>query len=247
MKLLTLDIETSPNTAYTWGLWKQNIPLQSLIKSGEILCWAAKWVGQKKVHSRCKNDVDHLSFLHELLSDCDACIHYNGAKFDIPWIQGQFLLADLPPTAPFKQIDLLRTVRSQFKFPSNKLDYVANALGLGKKTKGMNMDIWIGCMEDDPKSWSKMLRYNRQDVKLTEDLYFRVLPWIKNHPNMSLYEENDSGLHCPTCNSTNIIARGNFQTNAGLYKRYSCKSCNKWFRGTTTLDMRNKEDKTATI
>jgi len=54
-------------------------------------------------------------------------------------------------------------------------------------------------------------------------------------------------MHCPTCNSTNIIARGNYATNAGLFKRYSCKSCEKWFRGTTTLDMRNKEDKTASI
>jgi len=247
MRILTLDIETSPNKTYTWGMFKQNISLNQLIESGEILCWASKWKGEKKVHSRARYDVDHLSFLHEQLSEADAVIHYNGAKFDIPWIQGQFLLAGLPPTAPFKQIDLLRTVRSQFRFPSNKLDYVANALGIGKKTKGMGMEIWLGCMEDDPKSWAKMIKYNKQDVRLTEDLYFRILPWIKNHPNMSLYEENDHGLHCPTCNSTSIIARGNFQTNAGLYKRYSCKSCNKWFRGTTTLDMRNKEDKTASI
>ena len=247
MKLLTLDIETSPNTVFAWGLFKQNIPIQSIVKSGEILCWASKIVGEKKVHSRCKNDTDHLSLLHEQLSDCDAVIHYNGAKFDIPWIQGQFLLAGLPPAAPFKQIDLLRTVRSQFRFPSNKLDYVTQALGMPGKTKGMDMSIWTGCMNDDPKAWAKMLRYNKQDVRLTEDLYFKILPWIKNHPNMSLYEENDYGMHCPTCNSKDIIARGNYATNAGLYKRYSCKSCNKWFRGTTTLDMRNKEDKTATI
>ena len=248
MRLLTLDIETSPIQAYVWSLFKVTIPIQSIVKPGEILCFASKFVGEKKVYSRCKNDKDMLTFLHKQLSEADAVISYNGAKFDIPWIQGQFLLAGLPPAAPFKQIDLLRTIRSQFRFPSNKLDYVSQALGMTGKTKGMDFSIWKRCIEDnDPKAWAKMLRYNRQDVRLTEELYYRIRPFIRNHPNLSLFEKNDSGLHCPTCNSTNIIARGNFQTNAGLYKRYSCKSCDKWFRGTTTLDVRNKEDKTASI
>jgi|TARA_R110000796_G_scaffold68954_4_gene157618 DNA polymerase elongation subunit (family B) len=248
MRLLTLDIETSPIQAYVWSLFKVTIPIQSIVKPGEILCFASKFVGEKKVYSRCKNDKDMLTFLHKQLSEADAVISYNGAKFDIPWIQGQFLLAGFKPTAPFKQIDLLRTIRSQFRFSSNKLDYVSQALGMSGKTKGMDFSIWKRCIEDnDPKAWAKMLKYNKQDVRLTEELYFKILPWIKNHPNLSLYEKNDSGLHCPTCNSTNIIARGKYATNAGLFRRYSCKSCDKWFRSTTTIDVRNKEDKTASI
>jgi len=29
MKILILDIETAPNTAYIWGMFKENIPHQS--------------------------------------------------------------------------------------------------------------------------------------------------------------------------------------------------------------------------
>lgn len=231
-------------------MWKVNVSLSQLIKPGEILCWASKWVGEKKVHTRYKNDKDMLTFLHKQLSEADAVIHYNGTKFDIPWIQGQFLLAGLPPAAPFKQIDLLRTVRSQFRFPSNKLDYVSQALGMTGKTSGMDMSIWVGCMADNPKSWKKMLKYNRQDVRLTEELYFKILPWIKGHPDSSLYNQydgRDEGMACPKCDSKDIIARGNFKTQAAVFKRYSCKSCNSWFRGKINISLQNKHDKTASV
>lgn len=74
-----------------------------------------------------------LKQIHALLNEADAVVHYNGAKFDIPTLNKEFILHGLPPPAPYKQIDLLRTARSQFKFPSNKLDYIAQALDLGKR------------------------------------------------------------------------------------------------------------------
>lgn len=168
----------------------------------------------------------------------------------MPWLNSEFILAGLPPPPPYRQIDLLRTVRSQFRFPSNKLDYVSQAFGLGRKTKNMNMDIWKGCMNDDPKAWAKMLRYNKNDVRLTEDVYFKLLPWIKGHPDSSLYNQydgRDAGMACPKCDSKDIIARGNFKTHSAIFKRYSCKSCNSWFRGKVNISLQDKNDKTVSI
>jgi len=228
----------------------QNISLSQLLESGYILCWAAKWTDKKGVYSRSKGDKDFLSCLHALLCDCDAVIHYNGTKFDMPWINSEFLLAGLPPPSPYKNIDLLRTVRSQFRFPSNKLDYVATALGIGHKNKNMSMDDWKGAMNDDPKSWAKMIRYNKNDVKLTAELYFELLPWIKGHPNSSLYRQfdgRDGGMGCPKCDSKDIIARGNIKTDGAVYKRYSCKSCNSWFRGKVNISLQYKYHKNTAI
>ena len=91
----------------------------------------------------------------------------------------------LDPPSQFKQLDLLQTTRQQFRFPSNKLDYVSQQLGLGSKTKHMGMEMWRDCMDGCPKAWKIMKRYNMQDVRLTEKYYKRLLPWIKNHPNRS--------------------------------------------------------------
>ena len=87
MKILLLDIETSPMTAYVWGIWDQNISPNHIIDSSEILCWAAKWLGEKEimfdsVHNSKPKKM--LKGIYDLLNDADAVIHYNGTKFDIP-------------------------------------------------------------------------------------------------------------------------------------------------------------------
>jgi DNA polymerase III epsilon subunit-like protein len=84
-----------------------------------------------------------LKKIHSLLDECDAVIHYNGTRFDIPTLNKEFLEAGMPPPSPYHQIDLLKTSRKEFRFPSNKLDYVARALGLGQKTKHEGFELWI--------------------------------------------------------------------------------------------------------
>ena len=82
--------------------------------------------------------------IHGLLNDADAVVHYNGTKFDIPTLNKEFLLHSFNPPSPYKQIDLLRVVRSNFRFPSNKLDYVAQRLNLGKKHEHEGHELWGG-------------------------------------------------------------------------------------------------------
>ena len=134
MKILLLDIESSPNVAHVWGLWQQNVGINQLMESSYVLCWAAKWLGEDEiifdsVHQSKPKKM--LKGIYDLLNAADAVIHYNGTKFDIPTLNKEFLLHHYAPPSPYKQIDLLRVARSQFRFPSNKLDYVAQRLGLG--------------------------------------------------------------------------------------------------------------------
>lgn len=232
MKILTLDIETAPNTAYVWGLWKQNVAVNQIKESGHTLSWAAKWLDDKVVYSsnlHTHNKNQMLRGIHDLLSEADSVVHYNGTKFDIPTLNGEFAKVHLAPPAPYHQIDLLRVVRSQFRFPSNKLEYVAKALGIGEKFGIMVFEDWIGCMEKDPDSWAKMALYNKMDVELTEKLYLRLLPWIKQHPNHGLYKTDKQV--CPTCGGTHYQSRGTATTRVGIYKRFQCQSCGTWFRG----------------
>jgi DNA polymerase elongation subunit (family B) len=229
VRILMLDIETAPHLAAIWGLYDQNVATNQIIKPGYTLCWAAKWYGEKQVmfSSILDGPRTMVRGVHKLLSECDAVCHYNGTKFDIPTLNKEFLLLDLAPPAPYKQIDLLQTARRQFRLASNKLDYVAGQLGLGSKVKHKGFDLWLECMAKKPDAWRTMRQYNKQDVVLLELVYERLLPWITGHPNLSAYAGHKC---CPQCGSKKSQARGFGIANTKTYQRFQCMACSSWYR-----------------
>lgn len=239
MKILLLDIETTPNLCWTWGLWKQNIGINQIHTPSQVLCWVAKWAGKRKVFfasSKDDNFVPMMQELHELLEEADIVVHYNGTQFDIPKINTEFAKMGWDQPDPFKQVDMLKTVRKNFKFASNKLDYVCQELGLEGKTPGTNMELWIDCMEGDNAAWKKMERYNRQDVKILEDLYDTLKGWIHNHPNLGIFADDTAGKPiCTNCGSIRVIKKGIETTNARAYRRYRCNDCGHPMKGANSL------------
>lgn len=235
LKILHLDIETAPNTAYVWGLWNENIPLSRILDSGYVLCFAAKWHGTDKVmFHKCDNKEKMLDAAWDLLSEADAVVHYNGKRFDIPTLNKEFIENAYMPPDPYHQIDLLQAARQQFRFPSNKLDYVAQALGVGQKHNHRGFELWIECMQGKKSAWKEMETYNKQDVLLLERVYNKMLPWIKNHPNAALYVE-DANPVCPKCGSTHVHKKGVEHTKTLTYQRYRCVDCSSPLRGRTNI------------
>lgn len=229
MRILVLDIETAPNLAHVWGLWNQNVGLPQLLESSRVICFAAKWIGSKKMMFFSEHQHGHEEMMraaHELLDQADVVVHYNGKKFDVPHIQTEFARYGLEPTSPFKQVDLLATVRREFRFPSNKLDAVTKELGLVGKFKHDGHILWIKCLLGDAKAWREMKRYNVQDVRLTEELYVKLLPWIKNHPSHSLY----GGQEGCVCGSDDLEKRGFAYTAVSRFQQYRCRDCGRWMR-----------------
>lgn len=235
MKILLLDLETSPNIAYVWGLFKENIPLARLIDSSEVMCWSAKWLGEEEMYFDsfyASSQKKMLRGIHKLLHEADAVVTYNGTRFDIPVLNKEFLLYGMSPPSPYKGIDLYLTARRKFKFVSNKLDYVCHYLGLGKK-KETTFQLWIDCMNKLPEAWELMEDYNKNDVIILERLYGTLLPWIDNHPNHGMYV--DGRPVCPNCGSAHSQRRGFFFKKALKYLRFQCMGCGKWFAGTKAV------------
>lgn len=244
MKILLLDIETSPNIAHVWGLWQQNVSLSQLVDSSYTMCFSAKWLGEDDVlFSSVYHDgeEDMLAKLWALLDNADAVVHYNGTKFDIPTCNKEFILNEMEPPSPYHQIDLLKVARSKFRFPSNKLDYVAKALGLGQKVKHIGHELWVNCMAEDPVAWKQMKEYNIGDVTLLEKVYKRMLPWISRHPNHGLYTNDDYPV-CPNCGGRHIVKKGVETTLTMAYQRFKCKECGTNIRGRTNILEKEKRD-----
>jgi len=181
MKILLLDIETTPMQVYAWGLWDQNISIDQIIKSTEMLCFGARWLGSKKVifksvHHDGKKAM--LEELHKLMEEADLLVGWNSAAFDHKHINREFLENGMNPPSPVKDLDLMSITKANFLFPSNKLDYVAQKLGVGAKVKHSGFSLWIRCMEGDEKAWAEMKKYQIQDVNLLVELYDILLPWF---------------------------------------------------------------------
>jgi hypothetical protein len=173
-----------------------------------------------------------LKRIHKLLDEADVVVTHNGIKFDLPTLNKEFLLKGFAPPSPYKQVDTLLACRKLYRFPSNKLDYVAQSLGLGNKVKHSGFDLWVKCMGGDREAWKEMEEYNRQDVILLESVYKKILPWMPNHPNRSAH---DSDPCCPNCGSHSYQKRGTQLTKIQRYVRYQCKECGHWFRSTQLI------------
>lgn len=252
-RVLILDLEISPSLAAVWGIWNVNIPITNITGESEILSCAWKWHGEEECYYTSLRMAGHtdagrkrmLKEIHAVLSEADVVVGYNTDRFDLKIMNQEFLLNGLDSPAPYKSIDLLKVVKKRFRWTSNKLDYVAQRLGIGKKEEHPGMSMWLTCMnkaikntEAYEEAWDNMEQYNVGDVFLTEDLYDKLLPWIPSHPNVNLYTE---GSGCPVCGSTHIQSRGKQALKALVYKRYQCMGCSQWLRGSKPLPRDNAE------
>lgn len=242
MKLLALDIETAPGTAYFFQTFKTTIGIEQIITPPRMLAISWQWMGEKKVHFMSEHHDGREKMLdttHALLDDADVVLHYNGNRFDLPWITGELLMDGYAPPAPVQSIDLYRELRKISRLPSGKLDYAAQRL-LGKsKLATGGFGLWRGCMEGDEASWRTMKKYSIQDTALLLPLYERIRPYIKVHPNVAVI--NSMGHACPRCSGTRLQRRGSAVTSTRRYQRYQCLDCSAWSRGahsTGTTELR---------
>jgi len=232
-RILTLDVELSPNISHTWGLFQQNIGLNQIVEPARVICFAAKWHGKKgvKFFSEFHDGQEAMvQAAWDLLNECDALVTYNGVGFDVKHLQREFILAGLTPPAPFKNIDLLRVVRSQFKFASNKLDWVVQQLGVGAKVKHEGHELWTLCMAGDSSAWSRMKKYNVQDVMITEALFDRLSSWVKIHPHHGLFNGDPSC--CFRCGKNDMETHGKTHTETSSFDLLRCRGCGAWSRST---------------
>jgi uncharacterized protein YprB with RNaseH-like and TPR domain len=236
LRVLFFDIETMPHEVYTWGLWDQNVGISQIIRPGQVFAFAAKWLGEKEVLFHSDHADTHAGMVavaHRLLSEADVVVTYNGISFDIPHMQREFLLAGLAPPKPYKQIDLMRVAKKQFKFASNKLDYISQQLGIGHKTHHEGFGLWVRCMKGEDAAWKKMATYAMQDVRLTEKLYHFLLPWLTAVPHMG--QMAGTSHSCWACGGDKLERDGVAFAFVTSYRLYQCKNCHAWVRGSTKL------------
>lgn len=234
-RLLTIDIETRPITAYTWGIRDQNIGINQILDAGGILCFAAKFHGERKVHFSAEWEDGERKMLRkarDLLDEADAVLGWNSDRFDTRWLNGQFAKHGMNRPSPYTKVDVMKSARHFLCLPSYKLDFVAQFLGVGQKVRTGGFDLWTDVLNGDAKARALMRRYNIADTKLTEAVFDRLRQngWVKGLPNHAI----DGGHVCPHCGSDRLQARGFNHSKTRRYQRWQCRECHGWSQSTAS-------------
>jgi len=233
-KILLFDIETTPITAFCWKVWDENISPAQMLAPSELLCFAAKWLGERKTTFRSRlecgkvadSDRGLCQELWELLNSADIVVAHNGKAFDIKTMNARFAAHQLPPPAPYSTVDTCLLARKVFNFPHNSLNGLAKYLGIGSKVEHEGFALWVKCLAGDKAAWSRMRRYNIQDVALLERVYLRLRSWAK-HPCMGLLYA-DCKPRCACCGSTNLVELpATHKVNVSQFRAYRCRVCGK--------------------
>lgn len=240
MKILFMDIETSPHLSWHFGRWKENIPKSKTVLESRVLCWAAKWYEQKTIKFQSEWNVGAEQMLDEmwqLLDEADVVVGYNSKKFDVKRLNAEFIKQGWDAPSPYQQVDLYLQVKKNFAFSSNRLDDVLEELGLQQKLAHEGFNLWMKVMDGDKAAQRSMKQYNIQDVKVTEELYNHIRQWITPHPNMGLYvdDRGENEPTCPTCGSHHIVKHKKRPTRVGLYQQWQCQDCGAYARGRKNL------------
>jgi DNA polymerase elongation subunit (family B) len=237
-KVILFDIETAPSLGYFWGeLYDTNII--GVERPWFMISYSWKVLGERKIHTKALNDYvgyrkdleddsKLVADLYKVFDAADILIAHNGDKFDVRKTNARFIKHNMKPPSTYKTIDTLKAARRFFKFESNKLDTLAQYLGVGKKIPNTGFSLWKRCMVGDVHAWNIMKRYNRHDIVLLERVYNKLRPYITNHPNMVVYDGLEA---CPACRSMHITRQGFRVSQVRKYARFHCEDCGHWFQG----------------
>jgi hypothetical protein len=233
-KILLLDIETSVVLAAVFQkqVWKARIGHKQLLSDWYMLTWSAKWLDEEEMFSDAltseevidEDDGRIVTSLWFLLDEADIVIVHN-CNFDIPNINTRCVLHKLHPPSPYKQIDTLKIAQQQFGFTHNSLDALANFFGIEGKSD-TDFELWKRCIWGDEEALFEMEEYNRNDVIVLEKIYHFLKPYMKGHPNLDLYCDDENPV-CTTCGKHTLswMEGKYFYTQAVRYQIYRCSEC----------------------
>lgn len=244
-KTLLIDIETAPKLAYVWQFYKANIGAKQVLDHGYVMSYAAKWLDSDDIYYEENRKVDDTSIcagINLLLDQADIVIAHNAKRFDLPTIAARSMVNGLKPPSPYKIVDTLLEAKREFKFESYSLEYLSKVLGCTPKLSHKNFpgfELWLECMRNNEEAWKELKEYNIQDVNTLEEVYLKMRPWLKGHPNVGVYQERDQYV-CPKCGGHHVQLRGYYHTNVGKYKRFQCNTCGGWGRSRYTQYPKDK-------
>lgn len=199
-----------------------------------------------------KRDKFIIMELCELINEADVVVAHYGSKFDCPFVQTRALMHGLPviDVKWAKILDPCITARKKLKFQSNRMDNIAEALGVGERKSSVPKNIWYRSHTFDGHWYEDAIRqlavYCIQDVNVLYHIAKVIAPLAIHLPAWRvLAGAEDSEKQC-----ANVMCGGKLEfkgistTKANKYPRYRCTECGMWQRGVVPLTTQKPNNRT---
>ena len=237
-RILIFDIERVPMRTKNLAVWDMKGLTYRRLNPGDIerwgrtICLAYRWLGGGKTEFIAEwQEGGRLGFLEaarDLLDEADIVVGHNSTGFDVPHLEGEFILENLTPPSPFKQFDTLLTMRKHGNLEANHLDTLDKRFGFSGKTDKYRIDVAEAAAAGDEKMQRKIERYNKGDIAATTRVFLRLRPW--GNLNVGLFVEDPTDPVCPACGGKRLQRRGYSVKSALRYPRFQCQAtgCGRW-------------------
>ena len=233
-KRLFYDIETSYNIVKAWRIgYNINLNMEDIIQERAIITIAYKWEGEEDVtvlswDKGCDKKI--IEDFVKVMSEADELVGHNVDRYDTKFIMARALKHNIPVLPKYQSTDTLKLAKKHFMLNSNKLDYIAQYLGIGHKTKHRGMEMWDDIiLRNDPKALEEMIEYNVQDVFLTEQVYHKLMEYSLPKVNHASKQTGDKHT-CPQCGSNHAELHKTYISSSGTKTRLmNCLNCSTNF------------------
>ena len=208
-----------------------------------VLTIGSKWLGESKKNTLIKNitnfpgwrkdttdDSRLVKWFYPRLVEADVWVTFfgqatmSGKGFDEPMIVTKLLEHQLPPLPDKTHIDLYRTARRYLRIHSRRLASIAEFLPqvVSQKTPILGR-VWKKAGGGHKESILELDDHCRRDVWITEEVYYALRPYIRDHPRLLGFGP------CRFCGSTDLKRQGYKITRAkGRQIQIQCKACGAW-------------------
>ena len=233
-KRLFYDIETSYNIVKAWRIgYNINLNMDDIIQERAIITIAYKWEGEEDVtvlswDKGCDKKI--IEDFVKVMADADELVGHNLDRYDTKFIMARALKHNISVLPKYQSTDTLKLAKKHFMLNSNKLDYIAQYLGIGHKTKHRGMPMWDDIiLRNDSKALEEMIEYNVQDVFLTEQVYHKLMEY--SLPKVNHASKQTGNKHtCPQCGSDHAELHKTYISSTGTKTRLmNCLNCSTNF------------------
>jgi DNA polymerase elongation subunit (family B) len=230
IKRLFFDIETSQYEVRSFRIgYNLNLNYQNVRQLAKIICISYSWGEDGKIQNLHwdKNQCDKQMLIDfiKILDEADEIVAHNGDRFDIKWIRTRAIYHRIPMRAFYKSFDTLKKAKSNFNFPNNRLDTIAQFLGVGAKVEHDGMKMWDEVQDGNKHYLKEMVKYCDGDIVVLRDVFFAMQNYTKPNTHIGVLN-NNLKYSCPCCGSEQVELIKNNVTAMGTIKRLmGCLSC----------------------
>lgn len=229
MKVLYIDLETSPNIGTFWRPGsKVFVSYENILEERQIIlasyAWnneapkTIRWEEDKKSKNKYirYSDKNVVKELVDLIHEADLVVGQNHMRFDIPWLRGRAMKHGIKLDHNIQVFDTLKKSQKYLNLNCNKLDYLGKFF-LDDEKIATGYGLWLGCINGDAKSMNQMDKYCKQDIKLLRKYYTYLQDYVPNNNHVGVMKGH-AKYTCPVCGTHDIRVRKEYTTKAGAIR-----------------------------